>query len=183
MKVSVRIGFLACCVLGLFANVPPADAQIFCQGTFTTIVDFTPGTLPFPDGTNITSQFGNRGVIFSANDSDLPPEFQVSQGSSENYIQERTFYNLFRLGFTRPMRPVSVSVTLHDQNSNQQLHTLAAFDHAGNIVDVASFNDGGEARERFTLTVSSCKGIAFVVAVEDPLGASVVERITFTAGQ
>ncbi|HXI93689.1 MAG TPA: hypothetical protein VNO24_27200 [Blastocatellia bacterium] len=156
------------------------------QEVSATVIDFPPGTLPFPDGTNITNQFQSQGVIFSADDSDLPPEFQVSQGSQENLILQGTFFNLFRLNFTTGMTVESVSVTFGDQNSNSQAHTLTAFDRAGNVVDRASFTENTVYPDifpdPFTLTVSSCQGIAFVVAIEQPLGAERVERIAFTQG-
>lgn len=187
MKTIARICFLFF-ISSAFAGWVWADhSKFFCYERSTTIVDFSPGTLPFPDGTNITDQFKRQGVIFSADDSDLPPEFQRSLGSQENQIQQGTFFNLFRLNFTHYMPIVSVSVTFGDQTGNRQVHTLTAFDHAGNIVDRAWFTENtlfpDTFPDRFTLTVSSCKGIAFVVAIEDPLGAERVERITFTRGQ
>lgn len=156
------------------------------QERSVTVIDLAPGTLPFPDGTNITNQFESQGVIFSADASDLPPEFQVSLGSQENRIQDGTFFNLFRLNFATDATIDSVSLTFGDQNSNSQVHTLTAFDRAGNIVDRASFNENTAFPEifpdPFTLTVSSCQGIAFIVAIEQPLGAERLERIAFTQG-
>jgi hypothetical protein len=165
-----------------------AYESFFCSEGSTVIADFLPGTLPFTDGTNITNQFKGRGLVFSAEDADLPPEFQMSLGWQENRISGATLYNLFRLQFLDATRPVvSVSVALRDNNLNPQTHTLTAFDRSGSVVDTASFTesikDGDVSPDRFTLTVSSCKGIAFVVAIEQPFGAEVLERITFTRKQ
>jgi hypothetical protein len=122
--------------------------SFFCEEDSTVIANFLPGTLPFPDGTNITNQFKQQGLIFSADDGDLPPEFQASLGTQENIIISGTFFNLFRLNFLpSTKRPVvSVTVTLGNHNGVFQTHTLTAFDSSGTVVDAASFTQKVQAR-------------------------------------
>jgi pimeloyl-ACP methyl ester carboxylesterase len=162
---------------GLAADDPP------CRAGPTTTVDFSPGTLPFPTLTNITDQFSQYGIIFSDDDEDLEPEFQKSLGPQENHVNSGFFFNLFRMNFLPAAQPVaSVTVTFVDHNVNPQIHTLTAFDSSGKVVDDASFTEDGEFPDPFTLTLSSCEGIAFVVAIEQPIGAERVVRIEFTRG-
>jgi hypothetical protein len=117
-------------------------SQLFCQEASQEIVDFSPGTLPFPNLTNITDEFVQDVLVFSADDSDLPFDFQKSQGAQENLINDRTFFNLFRLNFVDHKRlVVSVSVTLGDHNGNRQTHTLTAFDSSGAVLGSASFTE------------------------------------------
>ncbi len=157
--------------------------DLICREGKTSVVDFHPGTLPFPDGTNLTDEFEKQGIIFSDDDSDLPPFFQQSLGAQENRIQQGTFFNLFRLNFSKAV--VRVSVRFGDQRGGDaQVHILQAFDADGNDVDQVFFSEarvgGGVFPDVFTLTVSSCKGIAFIVALEQPLGAQRMDRISFT---
>lgn len=192
MKKSSRICILAFICASFAPPTWTADKSLSCNEQSTTILDFTPGTLPFPDGTNITTQFQSEGVTFSADDSDLPPQFRQSLGWQENRVQDGMFYNLFRLNFPSSGQPTTkVGITFHDSNGNRQVHTLTAFDSAGNVLDKASFTEylvdttytGYPFPDRFTLVVSSCKGIASVVAIESPFGAEVVERIFITTGR
>jgi len=106
-------------------------------------------------------------------------------GSQENRIganagEYGTFYNLFRLIFIVTDPVIEVSVTLIDSNLNPQIHTLTAFDAAGNIVDVDSFTENDLFPDPFTLTVASSGGIAFVVALEQPYGAEILNQISYT---
>ena len=150
-------------------------------GASTVTVDFPPGTLPFPDFYNITTEYSDKGMVFSATDNDLPLEYQKSLGSQENAIGGGTFYNLFRVNFITADPVVNVSVTLGDQNGNAQTHTLTAFDSTGNVLDIDSFTEfAGYNPDTFTLTVSSRKGIAFIVAIEQPFGTERLESITYT---
>lgn len=162
-----------------------ANSSLFCEGISTTIMDLSLGTLPFPTGTTITDQFQTEGVTFSTDNTGLPPEFQRG-GSQDNVIQQGSLTNLFRLDFDRGTPIVAASVSIQDANVNGQVHTLAAFDHSGNILDRVTFTEPPlqpSFPDRITLKVSSCKGIASIVEIEDPPAAERVERITFTHGQ
>jgi hypothetical protein len=72
---------------------------------------------------------------------------------------------------------------LGDHNTNHQTHDLIASDSTGAVVDKASFTEPiGEFPHSFALTVSSCKGIAFVLAIEQQFGAERLERIILREG-
>jgi hypothetical protein len=165
-------------------GAPTYEKNFFCQERTTIIANFPIGRLPFSNLTNITNQFEKHGIIFSTDDSDLLPFGIKSNGSQDNIIINGTFFNLFRINFVSPEIVVKVSVTLGDNNTASQKHTLYAFDKSGNILDMTAFAEGdtqgNSFPERFTLTVSSCSGIAFIVALETPLGAERLERISFT---
>jgi hypothetical protein len=77
-------------------------------------------------------------------------------------------------------------VTLHDHGGNPQTHRLTAFSKSGKVLDEDSFKDDStfpDPDDEFTLTVSSCEGIAFVVAIEQPFGAERLERVRVTRGR
>jgi hypothetical protein len=148
----------------------------------TITLDFSSGTLPFPDFHNMTDEFKSKGIVFSPEDSDLPQEFQKSLGLQENIMISGHFYNLFRATFTSPDPVESVSVTFRDSCENPQKHTLTAFDTAGNIVGSDSFTEHGFYTTPFTLTVSGNKSIAFIVAIEEPYGAEELLSIAYTTG-
>ncbi len=164
-------------------DAPTKEKDFFCRERTTIIANFPIGRLPFSDFTNITNQFEKHRIIFSTDDSDLLP-LGITSGPQDNIILSGTFFNLFRINFVSPKDVVKVSVTLGDNNTASQKHTLYAFDKSGNIVDMDSFTEGdtqgNSFPESFTLTVSSCSGIAFIVALETPAGAERLERMSFT---
>jgi hypothetical protein len=175
-----------CFIFSTEATTALAQAQFLCRAATTNFVNFPAGQLPFPDGTNITNEFSRQGLVFSNDDSDLPIQYQHSNGAQENFIQDGMFFNLFRVQFTTQRAPVfSVSVTLVDHGGAPQTHVLTAFSNSGEVLDEAFFTEDMQPGfttfpDEFTLTVSSCAGIAFVVAIEQPLSAERLERITFS---
>lgn len=181
-----RLTFCAILILlsnTLIGSACAMDASPSCGKGSTVTTDFPIGKVLFPDRTNITDQFRSQGLIFSADDADLPPIFQKSLKDQEHIVISGTFHNLFKLKFVQDERPVtSVTVTLVDSNEILQTHTLTAFDSTGAVVDTASYVDKPGDDRVFSLTVSSCKGIAFVVAIEQPFGAEAIQRITYTRG-
>lgn len=191
IKTIVRAVMLAA-LAGSMAPIAPAFATpgagsgSVCRERSTTMLNFFPGTVPFPDGTNLSNEFARSGVVFSGVDSDLPPEYQQSFGGAGPLVQDGRLTNLFRLEFTTEQPVVRVTVTLSDSNGVRQSHSLTAFDGKGRVVDRATFTEHFEVNslfpDRFTLTVSACAGIAYVVAIESPLGAEVLEQISFTTG-
>jgi hypothetical protein len=181
MNARSRFVVLAAVVLGLTAGVALA-------ATRHVALAFDATSLPYPDGTVITTQLVAHGVVFSANDSDLPPEYRLSLGPQENVVRrngaEATLTNPFRIAFTQG--PVmSATLTIEDRNLNDQRHTLTAFTSDGRAIDAASFQDGiqGDTAGTFTLSVSSKRkkdAIAYVVVIEQPFGAEILRAIDYT---
>lgn len=143
------------------------------------MVNFPLGAVPFVDGTIITDQLLATGLVFAGD------------GSSENRIQDRIFNNPSKVRFITAEPVMSVSATIKDQNSNLQTYFMTAYDRNNNILDQASFTDPilpppcqgcgtPTTPDRFTLTVSSCKGIAYVWLFAQFAGARFLERITYT---
>jgi hypothetical protein len=157
----------------------PANQAI---GESTTTLTFPIGTLSFPDFTNITDEFSSQGVIFSADDSDLPSKFQKSLGAQENLILEGTFYNLFRADFISTSPVFSVIVILRDSNINPQTHTLTAFDVSGNVINSDSLTEDGLFPDTLILTISSASEISFIVEIEQQFCAEVLELLSYTTG-
>ena len=179
---KARSGFVvvATVVLGLTAGIALA-------ATRHVALAFDATSLPYPDGTVITTQFVNRGVVFSADDGDLLPAYRLSLGSQENIVRREgdaaALTNPFRIAFTAG--PVmSATLTIEDRNTNDQRHTITAFTSAGEAIDAASFQDGiqGETAGTFTLSVSSKRkkdAIAYVVVIEQPFGAEILRAIDY----
>ena len=172
----------------LVAVVALAAAAAASAATETT-VELSASTLPYPIATILTNQLESQyGIVFSADDSDLPPAYQLSLGDQENVIreggalEERELINPFRIFFT-DHAVTSVSLTLVDRNSNDQTHALTAFSGAGRVLDSATFRDGvsGGVAGTFTLTVSSNAPIAYVVEIEQPFGAEVLRELRYTS--
>lgn len=191
--------FLQATTAIVFLSLVPmtAGAQETCRSRSTVIVDLSAWTLSLPAG-QLTDEFAQQGIVFSTDDTDLPPAYQQSTGSQENQVVpliegsirgpfedpiKGIVSNLFRIDFTRG-NVISASVTLRDGNTNLQVHTLTAFDSDGNVLDQDTLKETNAFEEdRFDLTVSSCAGIASIVALEQPLGAEAFDRLTFTLGR
>ncbi len=153
-------------------QAPGANGRFSCIQRKTKLVALT--QLPFADGTPITDQLRMDGLLFSAGDIAVGNVFPFSDTS---------IVNPGNISFDTGDPVVSVSLTFMDFNSNLQQHFLQAFDQNGRLVDEdmvvedASSNAGAYL---FTLTVSSCQGIAYVVASEFPPGAKTVRRIVYS---
>lgn len=176
-------------VLLLVACAAFLAASVASAASSEVVIPFNSATLPYPDGTILTTQLADHfGVVFSADDSDLPPAYRLSLGPQENVVRfgpgETELTNPFRIFFLS-QAVKSVSASIEDRNTDDQLHTLTAFSSTGSILDAASFQDGiaGDLAGVFTLTVSSNHPIAYVVEIEQPFGAEVLRELRYqTAG-
>jgi hypothetical protein len=181
MRIRTRIACLATVALGLTAGIAIGATQIVG-------LTFDAASLPYPDGTVVTTQFIDRGLVFSADDTDLPPEYRLSLGAQENVVRRdgdtASLLNPFRIFFVDG--PVmAVTLTLEDWNLNDQLHTLTAFTSSGEVIGTASFQDGiqGDTAGTFTLSVSAEKkkdAIAYLVVIEQPFGAEILRALDYT---
>jgi len=181
-RMSVVLAATAC-VVTLDAHAALKVSDLSCQSAKSMTVNFPAGEVPFPNGTTVTHQFKPAGLIFS------------STNPQNNFVQDGYFYNPDRIQFITTEPVVSVSITLTDSNLNLQTHLLSAYDRNNNLLDLATFTDPSpgtypqlcgvvqgcqnSSPDRFTLTVSSCKGIAYVIVDAQPPGAQTLDTIVY----
>ncbi len=175
MRFSAKL-LLSVAVLLSFADrvqpqqAPGTNGRFSCIQRKTKLVPLT--QLPFPDGTPITDQLRKDGLLFSAG--------YIAVGNIFPFT-DTSIVNPGNISFVT--EDPGVSLTFMDFNSNLLQHFLQTFDQNGQlededlVVEDASSNAGAYL---FTLTVSSCQGIAYVVASEFPPGAKTVRRIVYS---
>jgi hypothetical protein len=172
------------CAVALEAHAAIKVGELSCQTSRIINVDFPAGDLPFANGTIVTSQFKSAGLSFS------------STNPQSNVVQDGSFYNPDRINFVTRDTVLRVSIALTDDNSALQTHTLSAYDKNDELLDTATFTDpswstypqlcgiaGGcqfPTPDRFTLTVSSCRGIAYVTVDAQAPGAQALEGIVYS---
>ena len=173
-RTSSRSGWLPLAGALMFLVTVPAHAQ-----QITTTIEFK--DLPFPDGTNLTDEFEAQGILFSNDDTGMDPEFPCpSYGWPENYVQQGTVFNLFRLEFVTQDPVTRVTVRFSDNNLNNQVHGLYELDENLQIVQSVFFDENFTQVYDFTLTLENPNGIAGIAACEQPEGAEGLLSITFT---
>ena len=147
----------------------PASASFSCTLGKTKLLPLQ--ALPFPDNTQITNQFERDGILFSAG------------YVAHNFIGygDTSIVNPGTLTFTTEAPVITVSLTFNDQNENSQAHFLQAFDKDGTLLDQVSVADEQNSNlGAYKLTVSSCQGIAYVVASDSPPGAKILTNISYS---
>jgi hypothetical protein len=98
---------------------------------------------------------------------------------------DTSIVNPGKISFVAEAPVITVTLTTNYLNDNLQTYFLQAFDMNNQLVDAdlvvedASSNGGAYF---YTLTVSSCKGIAYILTSESPTGAIALRRIVYSTG-
>jgi len=161
----------------LMATCLAICGQAAAQSVVT--LDFT--NLPFADGTILTTEFQEQGIIFSDDGSGVDPLFPCSSlPGMDNLVINGELNNLFRIEFTTELPVVEVSARFRDDNANAQIHELFELDTDLQIVQSVVFDDSAAPKFEFDLQLSSPTGIAGIAACEQPIGAEALLSLTFT---
>jgi len=135
--------------------------------------------LPYPNGHNVTNEWEEEGIIFTADGNGMDPNFPcVSLGVQENLVQSGVLYNLFRINFVADAPVVDVICEFLDQNGKNQIHGLYELDENLNILQSVTYDDAHGAE--FSLHLANPDGMFGIAACEQPYGAERFKAIEFT---
>lgn len=115
------------------------------QAGFTQVA-FPPGQvpphLPYPQAHQLTDEYIGLGILFSDDDSDMPPTHQKYSLEPDTYnvVRQSTLYTVYRIDFVGD-NVREVKMLLRDANMGQTTHRLTAFSATGAPLSTSQTND------------------------------------------